>query len=112
MLITAHIAHAIYKYAYAYAFYACFVSCKDVEVKESKQVQRPTVTTVMETPSMGDGGDQVWPSAYLMIVLGNVSVSSLCPKYVTCLSTKDQPKRFTLSQKSVLKHTNVPDVQQ
>ena len=41
------------------AFYVCFVSCQDVEVKESKQVQRPTVTTVMETPSMGDGGDQV-----------------------------------------------------
>ena len=112
MHITVHIAHTYTNtHIYAYAFYACFVSCQDVEVKESKQVQRPTVTTVMETPSMGDGGDQVWHS-YLMIVLGNVSVSRLCPKYVTCLPTKDQPKRFTLSQKSVLKHTKIPDVQQ
>ena len=59
MHITVHFTHK-FTITYAYAFYACFVSCQDVEVKESKQVQRPTVTTVMETPSsMGDGGDQV-----------------------------------------------------
>ena len=61
LLYTSPMHIQIYINAYAcYAFYVCFVSCQDVEVKESKQVQRPTVTTVMETPSsMGDGGDQV-----------------------------------------------------